>query len=294
MIVNPQLFNYRLIIGSLVIAIVVLGTFSFSSYNTLKTQQEFIEQESKLVQNELSEMISRYDDVSVENEAINIKLRASKSKTEAVLYSLRQLKTTVSLITKYKAQLRSLQLERNNLFDLVNKFEEENQNLKDQSKRISEKLESQDVYLKTLESRNNKLSETLKKVEQLKALNVKVKAVTTASAQSVVETTKAKLVDHLEVCFTLSKNEFTPKGNKDLFIQIIDPNGNVVSNKGLVHFGESSLIYSGKTKVYYLNDLVNVCIKINIDDKEMPAKGTYFASVYHKDQRLGGSEIKLN
>ena len=233
-------------------------------------------------------------EVSVENDAINNQLQASKSQIETVLDSLRQLQANVSLITKYKAQLASLKLEKKNLFTLVQKFEEENQNLQEESNRISDKLESQDVYLKTLEKRNIRLSETLKKVEQLTALNVNAKAVTTASAQSVVETTKAKLVDHLEICFTLSKNEFTPKGNKDLFVQIIDPNNNVVSDKGLVHFGKSSLIYSGKTKVYYLNDLVNVCIKINVDDKEPLDKGTYYASIFHKDQKLGGTEIKLN
>ncbi len=294
MIVNPQLFNYRLIIGSLVIAIVVLGSFSFSSYTTLKHQQEFIEQESKLVQNELSEMISSYDEVSLENEAISNQLLASKSMMEAALDSLRQLQTNVSLISKYKSQLASLKLEKKKLFDLVHKFEKENRSLKDQSSRYSEKLESQDQYLKSLEQRNNSLSETLKKVEQLSALNVNVKAVTTASAQSVVETSKAKHVDHLEVCFTLSKNKFTPKGKKDLYVQIIDPKNNVVSDKGLVHFGESSLIYSGKTKVYYLNDLVNVCIKINVDDNETLAKGIYYANIFHKDQRLGGTEIELN
>ena len=72
MIVLPQSFNYRLIIGTLVIALAILGSYSISSFNAFEDQEEFLEQETKLVQNELSEMISLYDDVSVENESMMI------------------------------------------------------------------------------------------------------------------------------------------------------------------------------------------------------------------------------
>ena len=80
MIVFPQSFNYRLIIGTLVIALAILGSYSISSFNAFEDQEEFLEQETKLVQNELSEMISLYDDVAVENESIKSQLNSPKLK----------------------------------------------------------------------------------------------------------------------------------------------------------------------------------------------------------------------
>jgi len=294
MIVNPQFFNYRLIIGSLVIAIVILGSYSFSSYNTLKGHQEFLEQESKLVQNELTEMISFYDEVSIENEAINIQLVQSKSKIESILEELRQAKTDASLISKYRTQITSLKLEKNNLYVLVKTFKKENQSLKDTTQSYSNRLDNQKLYVKSLEEENTILSETLKKIELLSIIDVKAKAINTISPVSIVETDIASQADHLEICFTLSKNMFTPEGKKDLYVQILDPNNNIVADRGSIQFDDKSLVYSGKTIVYYLNENVNVCMKINVDSKESLSKGTYFAAVYHNDQQLGGTEIDLN
>ncbi len=294
MIVNPQFFNYRLIIGSLVIAIVVLGSYSFSSYSSLKDHQEFLEQESKLVQNELTEMISFYDEVNIENEEINMQLEKSKSKVETILVELRQLKANVSLISKYKTQIWSLKLEKDNLFLLVKTFEEENKSLKDSTLTIAKKLESQNTYVRSLEEKNTILSETLKKVELLSVVNVNAVAIKTISSLSVVETDIASQVDHFEICFTLSKNNFTPKGKKDLYVQILDSNNNIVVNKGTIQFEENTLEYSGKTKVYYINENVDVCIKINVNSKLPLYEGTYFANVFHNNQQLGGTEINLN
>jgi len=294
MIVNPQFFNYRLIIGSLVIAIVVLGSYSFSSYNTLKNHKEFLEQESKLVQNELTEMISFYDELSIENEEINTQLVQSKSKIESILEELRQEKANASLISKYKTQILSLKREKQNLYTLVKSFKNENQSLKESSESYATKLESQNGYVKSLEEENTILSETLKEIELLSVVNVNVKAINTISPVSIIETDVASRTDHLEVCFTLSKNIFTPKGKKDLYVQILDPNNNVVADRGSVQFEDTSLIYSGKTIVYYLNENVNVCMKINVNSKESLSKGSYFAAVYHNDQQLGQTEIILN
>ena len=294
MIVNPQFFNYRLIIGSLVIAIVVLGSYSFSSYNALKNHQEFLEQESKLVQNELSEMISHYDEMVIDNEIINSQLLASKSRMEIILDSVRHLKANVSLISKLKSQMTSLKKERNNLLNLVTAFEVENQDLKDKTNLINKKLASQTSYLQVLKEKNATLTETLKKVEALSLLNINVETLKTNSSKSVILTKKANQVDHLEVCFTLDKNEFAPKGNKNLYVQILDPKGNVLADKGSINFDDTSLVYSGKTKVYYSNKTIDVCIKMNVNSKKKLSKGTYFVSIFHADQRLGGKEIYLN
>ena len=58
MIVNPQLFNYRLIIGSLIVAVNRFRCLQFYNYQSITSHQQFLEQEKKLVESELSQMIS--------------------------------------------------------------------------------------------------------------------------------------------------------------------------------------------------------------------------------------------
>ena len=63
MIVNPQLFNYRLIISSLLVVLTVLGVYSFDKYKSIESYEEFLEQEKVLIETELSELLLSYDDL---------------------------------------------------------------------------------------------------------------------------------------------------------------------------------------------------------------------------------------
>ena len=105
MIVNPQLFNYRLIIGSLIIAIAGLTFFSVTNYKSVKEHQQYLEQEKKLVETELSQMITRYDDIASTNDYMSSKLKDAKNATKTALDSLLLLKSDISVISRFKAQV---------------------------------------------------------------------------------------------------------------------------------------------------------------------------------------------
>ena len=294
MIVNPQFFNYRLIIGTLVIAFVVLGSYSFSSYNTLKDHEVFLEQERRFVQKELSEMIALYDKVTVKNEMLSEELQQSKSKIQAVLDSLIAAKTSVPLISKISRKLSTLKQENALLLSKIQEANHQNKVLSDQVLAVSEKLALQQAYISSLESKNEKLSKTLLEAQNLAVLQIQAKALHTVSSNSVSETEKANKADHIEVCFTLLKNNLTPQGGKDIYIQIIDPNNNVVANRGVVNFGEKSLIYTGKTEINYTNTDLETCTKMNVVIDNNLIKGNYLVNVFHNQNKLGSTKIALN
>ncbi|WP_418511085.1 hypothetical protein [Corallibacter sp.] len=294
MIVNPQFFNYRLIIGTLVIAFVVLGSYSFSSYNTLKDHEVFLEQERRFVQKELSEMIALYDKVTVKNEVLSEELQQSKSKIQAVLDSLIAAKTSVPLISKISRKLSTLKQENALLLSKIQEANHQNKVLSDQVLAVSEKLALQQAYISSLESKNEKLSKTLLEAQNLAVLQIQAKALHTVSSKSVSETEKANKADHIEVCFTLLKNNLTPQGGKDIYIQIIDPNNNVVANRGVVNFGEKSLIYTGKTEINYTNTDLETCTKMNVVIDNNLIKGNYLVNVFHNQNKLGSTKIALN
>ena len=66
-------------------------------------------------------------------------------------------------------------------------------------------------------------------------------------------------------------------------------------DKGSVHFGSSTLIYSKKQIVNYNNSVVEVSIDVDADINEQPLeKGSYYISVFHKDRKLGSAQVNLN
>jgi len=294
MIVNPQLFNYRLIIGTLVIAIVVLGSYSFSSYNTLKNHEQFVQQEVNLVQNELSDMIALYDEVSVDNKELALQLQQSQSRMQIILDSLKTAKANFPLISKYKSEIAVLKQERRSLFKQIQTIQNKNNDLVEEAQHVSEKLEMQANTITMLSEENAKLENIVNEVTALKLANIDVSAIITNNTNYDVETTQAVEADNLEVCFTVEQNAFSPEGNKDIYVQILGPDNNVVSDRGAVSFGDSELIYSGKTSVNYRNKNLDVCTKINVNQKQKLKKGNYIISVFHDDFKLGSSEIILN
>ncbi len=294
MIVNPQFFNYRLIIGSLVVAIAVLSVFSFTNYESVKEHQQFLEQEKKLVETELSQLLDRYDDVANTNMFIGSKLKDAKSATKTALDSLRLLKSDLSVITKFKNQLILFKNKNKQLFEIVDSLNTANLNLEKDKLLVHDELKKQVAANSSLQKKNETLNKSVEKGALITANSFKAKAYLIKNGQ-LLETKKALNAETIEVCFTLAENALTEKGEKELYIQIVNPKNNVVSNKGFIDFGDSSLIYSTKTTVNYSNEVVDVCTNIVSNPSEKPLdKGTYYVSVFYKDRKLGTTQIELN
>ena len=85
MIVNPQLFNYRLIISSLLVVLTALGIYSFTNYKSIKSYEEFLKQEKFLIEKELSEMLSSYDELSQDYDLMSSQLQEAKIETKVAL-----------------------------------------------------------------------------------------------------------------------------------------------------------------------------------------------------------------
>lgn len=294
MIVNPLYFNYRLIIGSLVVAIAVLSVFSFSNYESVKEHQQFLEQEKKLVESELSQMIERYDDVANTNDLMDSKLKEAKYATKTALDSLRLLKSDVSVISRFKGQLATFKDQNKLLFETIDSLNIVNQDLHKEKLFVNNELREQLNANSLLQKKNESLNKTIEKGALMTANSFKAVAFENRNG-GLYETNKAIKAETIQVCFTLAENALTEKGEKELHIQIVNPKNNVVADKGSVEFDMSSLIYSTKTRVNYNNKVVDICTNVMSDPLERPlTKGTYYISVFYKNRKLGGAQVELD
>nr|WP_321221749.1 hypothetical protein [uncultured Psychroserpens sp.] len=294
MIVNPQLFNYRLIIGSLIIAVAVLTVYSFTSYKSIASHQQFLEQEKKLVESELSQMITRYDDVSSSNDLISSKLEDAKRATILTLDSLRMARSDLSLISKFKQQLFYIKLKNKALFKTADSLDKVNKDLEREKLLAYNALRQQQRENSTLVQKNKNLNESLEKGALLTANSFEAQGFEKFFGAK-RPSTKAKRVHSIEVSFILAENSLTEAGEKEIYIQIVNPRNNVVADKGSIDFGNSTLIYSEKQVVNYNNDVVEVSIDVDADINEQPLeKGNYYISIFHKDRKLGSTQVYLN
>ncbi|WP_353777456.1 hypothetical protein [Winogradskyella sp. 3972H.M.0a.05] len=293
MIVNPQLFNYRLIISSLIVAIAVLTVFSFSNYISIEQQKNAIEEEKKLVESELSQMISTNDDLTSVNTSLSSELEDAKQNTKIALDSLRLLNSDLSVIAKYKDQARGLVSKNKRLEASVETLETTNAELEEDVREAEEALKLQQDENTVLTEVNESLKTTIEEASALKAMAFDVSSYNTVLGRKLA-TTKASKTNVIDVCITLAENVLTKPGKKDIYIQIVDPRNNVFADKGVAKFDDSSLIYSAKTTVHYRNQSMGVCTAIGASKQEMPLlEGKYYISAFHNGVKLGSTEIYL-
>ncbi len=312
MIVNPQLFNYRLIIGSLVIVIIVLSTYSYNNYVTLKSKEAFVKKEKQLVQNELSKMINNYKTINVKNNIVSNKLEGTKNKLNRIIDSIEILPKNASLITHYEAKIKAMN--KDNMVNLatLNTFKDEITALNfllENSTNTKENKTVQHTNEVIIENPIEKLNSSnrigeksipIKGVEKTESpvniKNIKVQGVKRITAKNrVISTRIASKAKQLQVGFTIAENEIFEEEthHKNIYIQVVDPNNNIVGDKGSVNFGESDLIYSKKMLIHQTNGNIKISTQIKTNKNEPLIVGSYLVNVFHNSNRIANTTVSL-
>ncbi len=293
MIVNPQFFSYKIIIGSLIVAITFVGVFSYTTYQSNKAQQLFLNQEKKLVESELSQMILRYDEISQTSDSLSEQLDSIKEDAKSSSEKLRLMASDFSVFTSIKSNLSDITSKNNSLFKTVDSISSVNKRLENEKSMAYHALKEQRKVNNELLKTNKSLKGSLAKEALLTANSIKAMAYKSGNADS--QTTKASQTNFINVCFTLAENVLTERGLKEIYIQILNPLNNVIGNKGAVEFGKALLIYSDKQLINYDNDVLDICTTVNAQRNDIPfPKGTYYVSVFHKERKLGSTQLVLN
>ncbi|WP_228853638.1 hypothetical protein [Aegicerativicinus sediminis] len=294
MIVNPQLFNYRLIIGSLIVTVAAISAVGFFSYQSLESERAFLESENQLIRKELDNALIQYDEVTGINNELKQQIENSEQLFQFAIDSLTSLpEEQVSASDNSSTQITTVLRQNSYLQGIIDSLKEENSSLTTNNQTLEASLEDS-------QSTNATLSKELLKVKELKNLPVvamlnslEVTPYRVASGKKLI-TIKANSASLFEVCLKLvNTNEITLAG--DLFVQILDPNNNVVADKGAMNFGNASLIYSGRYNLKNLGNDNEVCLDIITDNNDRPLKkGTYRVNVFHNDTMLENTTVLLN
>lgn len=300
MIVNPQLFNYRLIISSLLVVLTVLGIYSFTSYKSIESYEKFLKQEKVLIETELSDMLTSYDELSQDYNLMSSQLQEAKTETKDALDSLRLLDGDLSIITRFKEQLIVLKSKSKVLLSTIDSLNSANIKLQKEKRYALNTIKKNTNKINDLEEVNDDLAETNDSLNKsidnaavIKASNINAISYKLKSGKKRF-TDRAKRANAIDVCITLNENHLASKGNKEIYIQIVSPQGNVVSDKGEVVFGNTSLNYSKREIVKYNNENLEICITIVADKDDQPfLKGYYFVNVFHRNVKLGTTSILL-
>lgn len=130
--------------------------------------------------------------------------------------------------------------------------------LRDSSLTFGVKQKELNERSRVLEVRNQELAEKVNVAAALRAEGVNVYAISSRGKESGVQNQKAKRIEKIRVMFHLQTNPLATKEIKTIYLRIIEPTGNTLSDyalgSGAVMFKGKELTYTAKQRIFYENN----------------------------------------
>jgi len=284
--------KFKILIGILSVLLIGLAVYTVSLYNDSKNTVSGLEQQKAEIEMELESLLANYDEVIQDNELKDKDLLAARERIEVLLDSVKDSEANVALISRYRAEIGRLKDERKMLFIKADSLIAENRRLELQRDSTSDVLSETYKVVDSVNQQNTELTQTVKKGSALSAIDLRGEAVIVRSNGKIVDTKRSSRADKVRTCFTLTPNAIAQKGDKVLYVQVINPKNNLLGDNEVITFDEGVLKYSASTKVFYENDELDVCILVNATEADL-IPGRYVINVFDGYKMISTSAMEL-
>lgn len=282
----------KILIGLLVVLLVSLAGYTYTLIQQNKETVLFLEADKAEVQKELEALVVSYNEILQDNKLKDKDLIAARDRIIVLLDSVKNYKANLSIITRYKAQVRGLKNERAQLFKRADSLLVVTQRL------AIEKDSTTAVLIKTIKvvdsvtTANTQLFNSLEKGALIGISNLDATAIIVRKGGKIKETKRASRADKIRVCYTIAPNTLAQAGDRVLYVQVINPDNNIIGDKSNITFGQDLLTYSKSESVFYENQALDVCAIIGTTGQDV-LKGLYTINIFDAQRQIGSTTLML-
>ena len=284
--------KFKILIGVLSGLLIVLAVYTVTLYNDSKNTVTGLEKQKGEIEEELTELIANYDEIIQDNELKDKDLLSARGRIEILLDSVKSMEANVGLIQRYKVELGKLKTERKLLFKRADSLIAANELLALEMDSTNVVLSNTIKVVDSVTTKNVEMAETIKKGSVVNAVDLRGEAVILRSSGKIVDTRRSSRADKIRACFTLTPNPIAEKGDRTLFIQVINPKNNLLGDKATMQFGDQVLNYSTTTTVFYENEELDVCALVNAKEEDL-IEGRYSINVFDGGQQVATATMVL-
>ena len=284
--------KFKIIVGILTLLLIVLAVYTVTLYNDNKDTVTILEDQKTDIESELKELIANYDEVIQDNEIKDKDLLEARERIVVLLDSVKDAKANVALLRRYKSEIRNLKSERTLLFKKADSLIAVNKLIVAERDNAFLELDESNKVIDSVSGENTALAEKIKRGSVVHAVDLTGSAVIVRKNGKIVDTKKSKRADKIRTCFALTPNALAEKGDRTLYIQVINPKNNLLGEKGELQFENGTLNYSTSTKVFYENEELDVCAMVNASEEDLVG-GTYTINVFDGSNLVATSKMTL-
>lgn len=287
--------NSKIIV--VVLALLLVGALAYTFYNKNEHKKltNAIEEEKEEIEQNLDNMIVKYEDAIGQNTSMSKELAFERDRIVALRDSIKQLKgTNYNLIRRYRKEIAKLEETNKRLFFMTDSLTGINSVLKVNLDSARVNISRQIAVNDTLTMTNLDLSEKVAIGSVLKVNSAKILAMRERTSGKLVETARARNTDAFRINFTIAKNEISEKGERKIYIQIIDvTTGNTIASKGeITLLNDKKANFSDSTTVNYLNEAIDIVSLVEVD-RDLIERGVYLVNIFIDNKLSGVTQITL-
>lgn len=288
------------------------GNSKLSKSNEIK-QSEVIELQklNAELDQDYQAAVESLEELRGDNQELNSLIDAQKAALTTQKNKINDLIWSKKELDKAKAEIKNLNASVTKYLAEINDLKAKNQILTDENVQLSatvdevKKTNEEILAAKAAVTREkedlSKSNQALgSKVDMANAIKInfmEVKGYEANKKGKLSETSRAKNVNVLRVCFITETNMVTSSGKKKFFVRIIKPTGETVAmedtGSGVLtnKLDNTQVRYTTSGDITYNNEDTNACIDWNVT--EPLVKGNYQIEMYNNGFQVGKGSFKL-
>lgn len=275
----------KVIVG--ILGVILLGTLAYTVtlYQEKQKNEAALTQERDLVVADLNSLKSEYDKAILESNATNEELVEARNNIAKYIDSVKTMRANIATLSRYRRQVDILKEERDALLKQVAELRESNALITMQRDSTYAELERQTVFSDSLVVQNTQLADVIERGSALNLSRLSVDAVRERGSGKMVSTPRASRTDKIKVCFTVANNAIAQAGDREFYVEILDPKGNVMGGGSTKSVANGPTItYTKASGFYYENDNLDVCEYVGSNSGF--ASGNYMVNIYDDNLKL--------
>jgi len=286
--------------GLLVLIALLLLITAFLGYKVYQGgQQHDVDQEQisqvsterDQIELELQKMAFSYDTLKTENSFMMAEMAAQRTQIEDLLGKVKDKNWSISKLKKETGTLRDIMKGYVVTIDSLNQL---NIALIAKNDSLTSTVAAVQGKNVELEQRQSNMENMIQAGQILQAASIQTNAIRLSNGGKQNETTRARKADMLKSCFTVMENRIAKPGNKNLYVRILAPNGQVLPTKdGALQydFAGGADYYSVSRDIDYNNGQMDVCVFYNVEGEL--ESGDYTIFIYEGPNQIGTSSLAL-
>lgn len=252
--------------------------------------RQLAELDKKEMENQYAEFASQYGELKrgVKDDSLISRLNKEQARAEALLKELQRTKANNSAeILRLKNELATVRAVLRDYIRQVDSLQQANHALigeRDLARADAERVRQENS---NIQAENTHLNERVAIAAQLDATGISVAPLKKNGKNA----KKSKDIARFAVSFTITRNVTASAGNRTVYVRLLKPGQQVVSQSGTFHYENRNIGYSAAKTIEYSGQEVRSTVYVPVS--EFLGGGTYTAYIFADGQMIGQGSVSL-